>query len=174
MNTQKKNTIRIKRVSKVEKRILKNLFSYFMHDLSPYEDIELDKHGFFNCPDIKLIIENKGLKPFLIFHKKEIAGFINISMPVFAADKTTHVIQQLFVLKKFRRLGVGKEASKLVLNKFPGKYAIGQLIKNKPAVKFWKSFLKELNIPYESEKRKDAEGNIILYQHFDWNKNGKR
>ncbi len=46
-------------------------------------------------------------------------------------------------MKKYRRLGVGKEASIKVFDMFPGGWEISQWANNLPAQKFWKEVIAE-------------------------------
>ena len=159
--------IALKIVTLKEKNILRNLFSYFIHDLAQYEHVRVDKNGFFNCPDLDFIIKHRGLYSYLIFYKNELAGFIVISRPpYFSKDKKTSCIQQLFILNGFRRKGLGSVAILKILKKFPGKYSFFQLLKNRPAIKLCREFLKRNEIKY-LEKKELVGTEEMLIQRFN-------
>lgn len=44
---------------------------------------------------------------------------------------------QFFVMKKYRRLGVGRKAAHFIFGQFPGKWEVGQMPLNQPARSFW-------------------------------------
>ena len=75
------------------------------------------------------------------------------------------VIQEFFILKKFRRKGNGLQAVSSFFKRFPGRYYIAQLVNNRPAIDFWMSVYRKLGI--ETDRREETESGIkILTQRF--------
>ena len=54
-----------------------------------------------------------------------------------------HNIAEFFVMKKYRRKGVGKVAAMKVFDMFPGGWEISQWNNNLPAQKFWEEVVKD-------------------------------
>ena len=141
--------ITLRKVTLEDKRILRNLFSYFIHDLAKYEDARIDKNGFFDNPDVEHVIKHRGHHAFFIMCNHEIAGFVTVTRPPYhSKDRKTTVVQHFFVLNGYRRKSIGSEAFLKVLRRFPGKYAVGQLRGNRPAIKFWRTVLRRNGIRY--------------------------
>lgn len=45
---------------------------------------------------------------------------------------------QFFVMKRYRRLGVGTQAARFIFDQFRGKWEVGQMPLNLPAQAFWR------------------------------------
>ncbi|MBW5447687.1 GNAT family N-acetyltransferase [Cohnella sp. CFH 77786] len=87
------------------------------------------------------------------------------SGPYVNPDNTDYVVNSFFILKKYRRRGLGKEACKELFRKLPGRYAIGQLSNNVPAIQFWKNLYHSFKIDFD-ERENIEDHQIILYQYF--------
>lgn len=79
--------------------------------------------------------------PYLIFCDNELAGFSLVRR--YPADKQLFDMGQFFVANKFKRSGVGREALRLTLAKFPGDWIVRILVDNVPAFGFWKKVIAE-------------------------------
>lgn len=76
-----------------------------------------------------------------------------------------YVLNSFFILKKYRRKGIGKLACNKFFEIFPGRYAISQALSNTPAIKFWKNVYESKGIKtYEKEEIED--GTPVIYQYF--------
>ncbi len=67
-----------------------------------------------------------------------------------------------FILKKYRRKGVGKQAVQQLWRRYPGKYLLGELHQNEAAIKFWTSLYEAYNLKY-----KDYRDEKLYYQSFE-------
>ncbi len=54
------------------------------------------------------------------------------------------VIAEFFILKYFRKLGVGIKAAEEIVNRFPGRWEVSQTERNVGAQKFWLNFVTHL------------------------------
>lgn len=158
------NAVTLEPVKESQKHILGNLFSLFIHDLAAFEDAQLNASGLFECEQLDEIVNNPHLRPFFIYSKTYLVGFIVVSLPPFSRTDT-HVIQQLFVINGFRKKGIGGDASFQILNKFPGKYGVSQALGNKSAISFWQHFYKEHRIVFE-EAQESWDGEKVVVQRF--------
>jgi predicted acetyltransferase len=48
-----------------------------------------------------------------------------------------HSVGEFFVLRKYRRLGVGSRSAKILFERWPGRWEVGVAGYNKPALSFW-------------------------------------
>jgi predicted acetyltransferase len=53
-------------------------------------------------------------------------------------NSADHRLAEFFVTKSARRLGVGREAAVLIFNRFNGRWEITEMLRNQPAVAFWR------------------------------------
>ena len=74
------------------------------------------------------------------FADNALAGFVLVN-EYYYISKGAKTIAEFFVLKKYRRQGIGEEAAKQVFNLFPGRWEIGELRGNKNAQSFWRKII---------------------------------
>jgi predicted acetyltransferase len=158
-------------ITKVEqngKDILRQLITLFLHDLSEFNsDLEINQsNGLFEFDVFEWFFEKEGLTPFFIHEEDKIIGFILLQSGQFSNQEfADYVLNSFFIIKKYRRRGLGKEACKEFFKQFPGRYAISQVKTNTPAIHFWKSIYKSFSIEFY-EKEEIEEGHEVIYQYF--------
>ncbi|SMF78942.1 Predicted acetyltransferase [Paenibacillus uliginis N3/975] len=160
--------MQITKVEQSGKDILKQLMTLFLHDLSEFNsDLEINQsNGLFEFDVLEWFFEKEGLTPYFIKAEDKVIGFILLqSGPFSNQEYADYVLNSFFILKKYRRKGLGREACKEFFNQYPGRYAISQILTNTPAIHFWKSIYKSFNIEfYEKEELED--GHEVIYQYF--------
>lgn len=152
-----------------QKIILKHLMSLFLHDLSEFnEEQEFNQEsGLFEFDAFEWFFEKEGLTPYFIKHEDDIIGFILLqSSPYTNPERYDYLINSFFILKKYRRKGLGKQAVQDLFQQCPGRYAIGQLSNNIPAIQFWRKIYEYMNVKFQ-EKEEMEEGLKIRYQYFE-------
>lgn len=161
------NNLEIIKVKEDDKDIIKNLFPLFIHDISEYDsDEDVDARGAFDIDFLEMYWRECDLIPLLIKVQERIAGFILLQTGKYAPpSKEDYYIGQFFILKGYRRKGIGKEAVRKLLNKFPGKYLVGQLPNNIPAIRFWKSAFSYCGVHYIETL--ENIGKEIVVQRFE-------
>jgi len=140
----------------------------FLHDLSEFnEELEIDERsGLFEMEEFDWFFEKEGLTPYFIVHEGKRIGFMLLqSGPFVNKERYDYLVHSFFLLRKYRRKGLGKQACVRLFDQLPGRYAIGQLSNNEPAVAFWKNVYRSMGIDYE-EREELEEGHTILYQYF--------
>lgn len=90
------------------------------------------------------------------------------SGPYSNQEYADYVLNSFFILKKYRRKGIGKIACSQFFEMYPGRYAIGQALGNIPAIHFWKSVY-EKNSLNVYEKPEIEDGIKVIYQYFKTN-----
>jgi predicted acetyltransferase len=66
-----------------------------------------------------------------------LAGFILVNRWSALNRQLDHSVGEFFVLRKYRRLGVGLRAAKILFERWPGRWEVGIAGYNKPALSFW-------------------------------------
>lgn len=144
--------IKVVEISEEKENVLKNLVSLYLHDLSEFaDDLVIDEEGKFEYDGLHYYFTEKELKPFFIYCKDEIAGFILLNSDKYVPGDAEYSIHEIFILKAFRGKGVASVALKKVFEMYKGKYKVEQLKENKLAIDFWKGFYKKQNIDYQEE-----------------------
>jgi len=116
--------------------VLRNLLEFYVHDMTEWFEIDTKADGSFSY-DTSLIRKDGG-EAYLAKVGESIAGFALVG----SADewlKDAHDVREFFVLRRFRRSGVGRKMATLVWNKYPGEWLVRVLELNVPAVSFWRA-----------------------------------
>lgn len=82
--------------------------------------------------------------PLVILKGSEAAGFALVTRPQVAVAGEVAVnyhMSEFFVRKPFRRMGVGRDAARLIFDRFSGDWDIVEYQRNPSAVTFWRSVL---------------------------------
>lgn len=166
MNTQ------ITKVKKEQGELFLNLYHLYLYDLSEYTSEDPKENGKFDLTNTYLYLEREELHPFLITYHDKIVGFILVCTPPFVPKGIDFTIQELFILKKYRGLGIASIAVEHVLEKVKGNIRVDQLKNNKTAVAFWKKYYNRHQILFsEEEERIEIDGidgfHTLISQQFN-------
>lgn len=148
-----------------QKQMLGNLYSLYLHDLTAYSDgLQIGEDGIFEFDSFELIWRREGVTPYIIRVEDQLAGFILILEAPFT-KKVDKVVNDFFILNSFRGKGIAKAAALEVFVHNKGRYYISQLVKNKPAVQFWKKVYSLQGIEFV-EQTELQDGEEVIYQTF--------
>jgi predicted acetyltransferase len=82
--------------------------------------------------------------PLIIMKDERPVGFALVSRPLRSQrDKIDYCMAEFYVVPSARRLGVGRDAARLIFNRFAGVWEVTEFLYNKPAVAFWRSIVGE-------------------------------
>lgn len=159
-------TVSLHKIKVTEKDILRNLMTLYLHELSEFaDDLEPNAQGIFEYAGLDLYWKNESLIPFFVKVNGNLAGFILLNRHPYAPKDVDYNINEIFIIKRYRRTGVAAEAVTKIFKSFPGKYNVGQLASNTRAVRFWRKVFTANNIVYE-EIEKVIDGFDCLVQRF--------
>jgi predicted acetyltransferase len=79
---------------------------------------------------------------FLVRVDGDLAGFVLVKpAPDDWSDFASRVIHEFFVMRRYRRRGVGREVARRVFDRLPGRWALQQTPGNHAAQEFWRRVL---------------------------------
>lgn len=154
-------TVQIKEAPIEQKPILQRLMQLYLHDFSEIDLCDVNNDGIFEYKYLDLYWTESGRLPFLVYVEEKIAGFVLISKHSYVSDdKTAHVVSEFFIMRKYRRRGIGTHVAQKIFKMFPGKWEVQQIENNKIAQSFWKKVIddytqgnyKEVHLNNESWK----------------------
>jgi predicted acetyltransferase len=126
--------------------LLSNLLELYIHDLSaPFPDIEMGANGRFGYRKLPLYWSEPDRRfAFVIRCGGRLAGFALATRgsPV-TEDPDVLDVAEFFVLRRYRRAGVGRQAAFLLWNRLPGKWTVRVFEGVPGAVVFWRSVIVE-------------------------------
>jgi predicted acetyltransferase len=155
--------VRLTLASTAENTLLANLLELYIHDLSElFPKIMLGPDGRFGYPSLPLYwSEPERRYPFLIREGAQIAGFALVTRGSPASsDPDVLDMAEFFVLRRFRRSGVGRSAATQLWRSLPGTWVVRVLLANTGALAFWTALtsqfagdaLRELEHPNQPDK----------------------
>lgn len=151
--------------SVADKLIIRHLFQLYSHDFSVYDDADVDEHGLYDYPRIDHYWTEDIRYPFLVRVDGQIAGFAFVrELEKEEATTLTYSIAEFFILRKYRRKGIGKAVAFQLFDRFRGQWYVGQYVSNEPSHVFWNTIIDEYtNGNYQQIKNIDQEGPAQLF-----------
>ncbi len=77
--------------------------------------------------------------------EERIVGFVLVDTDIDFYKESNYAISEFFILNKYRKLGIGKEAAEKVFNRHKGKWEIKMHPKNIGSIAFWKKVVEEMS-----------------------------
>lgn len=124
--------------------LLSNLLELYIHDLSEaFPNVELGPDGRFGYGKLALYwSEPESHFPFLIRCDGRVAGFALATRGSPATDEPdVFDVAEFFVLRRYRRSGVGDRAAALLWNRLPGRWIVRVSEGNTGALAFWRGVI---------------------------------
>ncbi|HCL02980.1 MAG TPA: GNAT family N-acetyltransferase [Lachnoclostridium phytofermentans] len=136
--------VELKQVTADEKEILKNLLEKYDYEFSQWDQRDVNKLGLYGYEYLDYYwTENKRWAYFILVDDK-LAGFaMVIDLPEVDDRPTDFQMAEFFVMYKYRRSGVGKEAFFKVLDNHKGRWQLKRHPANLPSVHFWNNVISE-------------------------------
>ena len=136
--------IELKQVTIDEKEILKNLLEKYDYEFSQWDKRDVNKLGVYGYEYLDYYwTEDKRWAYFILVGGK-LAGFaMVIDLPEVGDRDTDFQMAEFFVLHKYRRLGIGKQAFFKVLDIHKGRWQLKRHPANEASVHFWDKAIDE-------------------------------
>lgn len=137
------NDVEIRSATRQDRPALQHLLELYQHDLSDIWDQDVDAAGLYGY-DLDRYWRSEGCVPFVATAGGRYAGFALVDGAVkVKAALAGHWMDQFFVLKKYRRQGIGRLLARAVFDALPGRWEVGQMLGNLPAQLFWRALIAE-------------------------------
>jgi predicted acetyltransferase len=127
------------RATAQQQAVVSNLLELYAHDFSEFLDVKPGEDGRFGYGNLELYWSNAERHPFLVRLNGVWAGVILVKKGSQASgDPEVWDMAEFFVLRGFRRSGIGTRIAMDVWGKFPGRWEIRVMGRNEAAVQFWR------------------------------------
>jgi predicted acetyltransferase len=132
-------SIKLERVAATEAPRLEQMMELYLHDLSEIFPIELGPDGRFRYPWLSEYFAGSERRlPFFIHSQHKTAGFILVTVePAAGAGLVDLDVTEFFILRSFRRLGVGRAAAFALFDQLPGRWTVRVAEANRRGIAFW-------------------------------------
>lgn len=137
-------SIEIYRVPYDKKHVIRNLLEIYLYDMSEFDDdedsLDLNEAGVYGYKYLDHYWTDEGRYPYIVTADGKIAGFSLIR--TVETNPLTFEIAEFFILKKYRKLGMGKLLCSKLFCLHEGNWIINTPIKNQTAQHFWRNTVK--------------------------------
>jgi predicted acetyltransferase len=118
--------------------ILANLLELYGHDFSEFLDLDLGSDGRFGYRDLPFYWQDPNRHPFLVRVAGKWAGLIMVKRgSELSGDETVWDMAEFFVVRRYRRRGIGTAIAHQVWRQFPGRWEVRVMQSNHSAYLFW-------------------------------------
>lgn len=123
-----------------EKVLLIRLMELYLYDFSEFSQDDINEYGYYGYDHIDDYWNEEGRFPYLIRVDGKIAGFALICPHCRdRKEEDARCIGEFFVMRKYRRMGVGKRAAMQLFDLHRGCWEVCYWKSNVPAGVFWKN-----------------------------------
>jgi len=149
--------------------LLSNLLELYSHDLSDTFGLELGPDGRFGYPNLPLYwSEPERRFPFLIRSGIRVVGFAFATRGLPASlDMEAFDVAEFFVLRRYRRSGVGRRAAFLLWNRFASGWIVRVAEANDTGRRFWARTIAEYSNGVFTEIKHSGAPNTWRVFSFD-------
>jgi len=124
--------------------ILANMLELYIHDFGEFVDVKLGADGRFGYPHLQSFFSESDRHPFIIRVDDDLAGFAFVCRGSRVGnDPEVWDMAEFFIVRGFRRLGLGTRVAHEIWKRFPGKWEVRVIDQNRKAVAFWTSAIGE-------------------------------
>ncbi len=137
-------TVEVVAVLEEEKMILSHLIELYQYDFSEYENTDVNALGLYGYSYLDYYWTEPKRYAYFIKVNGKLAGLVMVCGHCYISKgNDTLFMAEFFVMKKYRKQGIGKMAAKIVLQLHVGKWELTVHPKNPVSIKFWNSVIKD-------------------------------
>lgn len=144
--------VSFEKVTNRNKQAFKNLWQFFGYDFSELNKMDINQEGEYTLPeDLEEYIESNQYCSYIVKVNGMIGGLAVIK---FIEDEGINYFRHFFIMRKFRRMGIGKEAVYKIFRLYSGRWRVSQFDYNIPAITFWRTVIEEYTDGHYNETRR--------------------
>ena len=133
--------IELRRATPQQRSLLRQLYELCAYDFSAMTGVDIGADGYWTSDDF-LRSWSDELHIYLIAVDGWWAGFAWVAFGGYIHPHAEHILMdEFFVLRKYRRRGVGEWAAVWLFNQYPGTWEVGEIPENVTAQKFWRTVI---------------------------------
>lgn len=150
--------------------LLRNLYQLYLYDFSEFMGWAVNARGRFDESDLDGCWDDPRRHHYLIRVDGQPAGFVmidEVDRSRLTGQRDILLMREFFVLRAYRRHGVGRIAACRAFEMFPGRWEVFQLQENVVAQKFWRRVIGEYTADNYVETACGEPGWRGVMQTFD-------
>ncbi len=130
----------ISETTSADRALIVNLYQYYLYDFSEMIPLDVQADGRYGDGDLDECWVNPRRHTLLLSVDGVPAGLAIVDEVPEARRSRDETLDmaEFFVMRKFRRRGVGKHFAWALFDRFPGKWRVAQITENPAALAFWR------------------------------------
>ena len=145
--------------------LLRNLFEHYCHDMSEWFEIDTGADGRYDHDTSSVWTD--GHDVYLARVGESFAGFAVIGSGSECLDEIgAHDVREFFIMRRFRRRGVGQSMTTFLWTQHPGVWVVRVLEANAPALLFWRNAISRYSHGSCREERRIVNGRPWRFFRF--------
>jgi predicted acetyltransferase len=162
------------RQSSTDRDWLTNVYPFYLHDLSEFDDgyYRLSSDGRWEPNHLPSWLVDDTDSSLILRTPHGRVGFalVNAAPSPHVIPGANYRLAEFFVLRPFRRAGVGRRAAFALFDHLPGVWEVRELPRNSPAIAFWRAIISE----YAAGQFEETMTHEEVRQTFDSRRRGAR
>lgn len=115
------------------------LFELYVYDFSEILGLDVGEDGRFRPPSLDAYFTDARCHAFLVRVDGKLAGFALVQeRSRLTGDESVCDVAQFFVMRKYRRRGIGEQVAAWLFDRFRGPWEVRQEAQNHAATAFWR------------------------------------
>lgn len=138
--------VQVIQIPKAKKDVLRHLMQFYFYDFSEYQGSDILEDGLYGPYSYldDYWIDEAHRFPFFIMMAGKYAGFALVRYIEPANQFPYYSIAEFFIMKKYRRRGMGREAATILFDRYKScHWEVSQDEKNIPSQLFWNRVIKD-------------------------------
>jgi predicted acetyltransferase len=142
MNQALTKNIQVSPAPATERPVLRQLMELYQYDFSEFDGSDIGPSGLFDYPYLDHYWVEPERSPFLVRVNGYLAGFALVARYNYLTGlRDTWVMAEFFIMRKYRRQGIGEQVARFVFDQFPGAWQVAQITENLAATAFWRKII---------------------------------
>jgi predicted acetyltransferase len=127
--------------AEADKPVLANLLQLYQYDFSEIRELDLTPHGTFTYRYLDSYFTESGREAYFVTVDGTLGGFALLRGD--ADDDGSWNVAEFFVVRRYRRRGVARQAARLLFARHPGEWTLSFDRNNAPAAALWRTVVAE-------------------------------
>jgi predicted acetyltransferase len=124
--------------------VLRQLMQLYLYDLGSLDGWDISEDGTYgNADRIEHFWTDGQRQRYLVRVDGKLSGFVLTRSGTYFSGETAHEISEFFILRKYRRQGVGRSVATRLFDGFDGTWEVAVMQTNTPAQHFWRAVIVE-------------------------------
>lgn len=153
-----------------QQQIVSQLCELYTYEMTDLADFDINENGYFGYKGLSSFWKSENKYAYLIYVNKKLAGFalIQKGSPIDKMDTEIWDVVEFFIMRKYRRKGVGEFVAKNLWSSTNGSWQVRVWDNNISAHAFWDKTIRSYVGHMISPKRITYEGHeCLLIYCFD-------